>query len=327
MIKKIPEMTLSDINRFWSKVNIKGTNDCWLWIAGRATDGYGQFHIKNWPYRAHRVAMALSGKKSTTLLVLHDPIKCNNPLCCNPKHLRFGTPGENSHDIAILGDRKGSKQPWAKLTESDIPIIRKLAEKMIQQEIADLFDVTQSAISGIILGKTWQHVIGMATDKEVKAKFPHIRMVGKKWNILPASDILLIRKLSETMTQRAVGSLFNVSRYVVFHILSGKAYKHVLGIATDIEAKKFLQESPVFLSNKFIENKCAKLTSLDIPIIRKLVDAKTQTEVAHLFNVKTSAINDIIHNKTWKHVIGVATTRQVTAYLKKNNLTLTKTKV
>jgi predicted XRE-type DNA-binding protein len=49
---------------------------------------------------------------------------------------------------------------------------------------------------------------------------------------------------------------------------------------------------------------CAKLTEQDVLKIRQLAKEATltQTEIAVLFGVSTSTINEIIHKKRWKHV-------------------------
>jgi uncharacterized protein YerC len=53
----------------------------------------------------------------------------------------------------------GSKNGHAKLTEADIPEIRRLlATGASAQKIADRYGVSRSAISGIKRGKNWQHI-------------------------------------------------------------------------------------------------------------------------------------------------------------------------
>jgi hypothetical protein len=55
---------------------------------------------------------------------------------------------------------RGSEKPNAKLTEGDVKKIKYLilnTDKM-QEEIAEIFGVCQTAISRIKLGKTWKHV-------------------------------------------------------------------------------------------------------------------------------------------------------------------------
>lgn len=84
--------------RFWSYVDKSGgVNECWPWIGGKNTLGYGKFKIASYKMvMANRLAFALAtnfdpGEK----LVCHS---CDNPPCCNPTHLWLGTARENNLD-------------------------------------------------------------------------------------------------------------------------------------------------------------------------------------------------------------------------------------
>lgn len=182
--KPIPELSAKDIARFWAKVDVRGPDDCWPWLAGTDTDGYGRFHIGRDIFKAHRVSIALDGRDDIQLVTRHG---CDNPPCCNPRHLGSGTPADNVRDKVkrgrcaagdthfsrtnperlARGDANGSRtrpgsrmrgesNPKAKLTAADIPIIR--ADTRFQREIAAQYGVAQSIISLIKLGKTWKHV-------------------------------------------------------------------------------------------------------------------------------------------------------------------------
>jgi hypothetical protein len=164
MYNTIPELTPETIARFWNNVEIKGANDCWNW---KSTCNYGRFRINSKCYYAHRIALATIGLKSDVLMVLHDPLKCNNPRCVNPNHLRLGTSLQNGRDKITVGNLQGSKNSQATLLESDIPIIRLLANTMSNVKIAKLFNIGPCAISQIKRHITWKHVIGVATDAEV----------------------------------------------------------------------------------------------------------------------------------------------------------------
>lgn len=152
--------TEKDIARFWSKVDCSGGPDsCWIWTAGRS-GGYGTFRFPG-ETKAHRVAWILtSGKIPGGLHVLHS---CDNPPCCNPNHLRCGTHADNMSDMAA---KKRSRSPRgegvsiAKLTEADIPVIRRLyaEDGLSQQAIADRYGVSQEAISCVVRRDTWKHV-------------------------------------------------------------------------------------------------------------------------------------------------------------------------
>jgi hypothetical protein len=44
----------------WSKVDIKGEDDCWPWKGSLKNDGYGRVQINDWNYYAHRVIFNLA---------------------------------------------------------------------------------------------------------------------------------------------------------------------------------------------------------------------------------------------------------------------------
>jgi len=85
--------------QFWANVNITANPDeCWEWLGGIHRTKYGTFSaISVHPTRqyAHIWAYALHYNVEPTLWVLHS---CDNPPCCNPAHLREGTPKDNSQD-------------------------------------------------------------------------------------------------------------------------------------------------------------------------------------------------------------------------------------
>lgn len=75
-------MELGD--RFWSKVDADG--DCWEWTASvNVRHGYGQFHWKGRPHRAHVLAWeSLVGPVAEGHELDH---RCRNRRCVNPDHL------------------------------------------------------------------------------------------------------------------------------------------------------------------------------------------------------------------------------------------------
>jgi HNH endonuclease len=138
--------------RFWSKVDKSG--DCWPWTAGLLKDGYGQFRRNGTSVVASRMAWELTyGTIPSGLHVCH---KCDNPPCCNPTHLFLGTPRDNRRDCAA----KGRVTAWkAVVTKADTLVIRAAyaAGGITQAELGRQFGISQTAVSRIVLQKTWCH--------------------------------------------------------------------------------------------------------------------------------------------------------------------------
>lgn len=162
-----PSPTLSE--RYWSKVDRRGVNDCWPWTA-RTKKGYGQIWagydgdrrvVMAW---AHRVAWEFAHGESPG--VLHVRHKCDNPSCQNPAHLELGTHLDNMRDMTERQRYKvvlGSKHGKSKLTEGDVRDMRRLyCSGATQVSLAELFGVSQSNVSDIVRGKTWRHVEDVA---------------------------------------------------------------------------------------------------------------------------------------------------------------------
>lgn len=89
------------MRRFWSKVAVGDVRSCWPW-RGAMRGGYGLFRIGQRVFSAHRVAFAFSrGRRAPAgLVVMH---ACDNPPCCNPRHLRLGTKADNNRDRDAKG--------------------------------------------------------------------------------------------------------------------------------------------------------------------------------------------------------------------------------
>ena len=160
-----------NVNLFWSKVQIKGANDCWLWTAGKFRGGYGGFSVNRRTKKAHRIALMLSGVDvPDSSLVCH---RCDNPSCVNPSHLFVGSPKDNTADMIAKGRKpslkgtkvnpdktmKGEKHGRSKLTTNDVLSIRQmLATGMSQSQIAEMMNVSQTCISKISRYTRWKHV-------------------------------------------------------------------------------------------------------------------------------------------------------------------------
>lgn len=142
------------IDRFWPKVNKGGADECWPWLAGKMTSGYGQIRggseEQHRMVSAHRVAWELAyGPIPSGMCVCHH---CDNRECVNPAHLFIGTLVDNVIDMVAKGRQHHV------LRSEDIPIIRNLRGKRTQRELAKMFNVSKSTINNVQLGRACRWV-------------------------------------------------------------------------------------------------------------------------------------------------------------------------
>ncbi len=151
--------------RFWSKVDRRGPDECWPWRAGTNKDGYGRFRQggRGSPMRgAHCVAFEMAtGVKlfGSGQVVMH---ACDNPPCCNPAHLSVGTYADNAADCAAkkrTKDQRGSKHSRTSLTEADVVAMREAFHGGVAlKPLAAAYRIRVSTASYIVNGRTWTHV-------------------------------------------------------------------------------------------------------------------------------------------------------------------------
>lgn len=147
--------------RFWTKVDVRGPDECWPWTAGRSKKGYGLFVVQRGRMTtASRVAFALAnGIIERGLTACH---KCDNPPCCNPGDLFKGTGSDNQIDSVTKGRKNsphGEAHRSARLTEEKVREIRALhALGRNINSLAREYGVSWEAIKAVVTGKTWRHV-------------------------------------------------------------------------------------------------------------------------------------------------------------------------
>lgn len=156
-------MRRNTVDVFWSRVDRSaGEAACWPWT-GRSKPsrpnfpvGHGVYdHDNTWSY-AHRYAFELTNGP-TDLWVLHT---CDNPRCCNPRHLYAGTALENNRDREARGRRdvRGERGPRAKLTDEAVRTIRAEHGRTLARDLAERFGVSKSRVYSLWAGEGWEHV-------------------------------------------------------------------------------------------------------------------------------------------------------------------------
>jgi hypothetical protein len=161
-------------NDFISHVEVKGNNECWPFTGFKAR-GYGKYG-KNGETLAHRVAYRLFvGPISQDMCVCHT---CDNPSCCNYRHLFLGTYDDNNKDRAkkgrnAIGNRsgrythpectaRGENNGSAKADEEMVRWIRANyiagSRKYGLRSIADLLGIGKETVRSIVNGTSWTHI-------------------------------------------------------------------------------------------------------------------------------------------------------------------------
>lgn len=147
------------LERFEEKYIPEPNSGCWLWTATSVRGGYGMIKSGDKNHLAHRVSWSLyRGDIPDEMLVCHS---CDTPACVNPDHLFLGSQKDNMRDMLSkdrLPSRKGSKNPRAKLSESDIDEIRIALKNETKASIASRYGVSPSLIRFIELGDAWAHI-------------------------------------------------------------------------------------------------------------------------------------------------------------------------
>lgn len=131
--------------------------ECIRWPYAASANGYGRVRVNGRMESAHRVACeayhgpAPDGKSHAA----HD---CGNGHlgCINPLHLSWASPAENIADKERHGTKQfGEAHHRAKLSEADVRKIRSLKGRMTQFQIAEIFSVSESAVSLIHTRRNW----------------------------------------------------------------------------------------------------------------------------------------------------------------------------
>lgn len=281
------------MDRFWSKVDIRSDEECWVWTGHRHTRGYGIFWHAGKNVRANRFALELEKGPSPFegAMALHS---CDNPPCCNPSHLRWGTNLENSEDkIMRKGDSKGENSPVAILTNEKVDLIYRLRlEGMTIGDISEKLGAPYTTVENVYVGKAWAHRLGVdgnPTLEELRRSKP----TRKPSPFRALTDEMvdhILRSRMEGRSAREIASEIGLPLGTVSPVHSGLAYTHRLGV----NGNPTLEE----LRSVSAPNPTHKLTEDDKEEIRSLLSqGYWGSDIAKKYGVSKATISNIKNGK------------------------------
>ena len=150
-------------SNFWDCVDKFGGQDsCWNWLFSLQNSGYGKVWHRKRVMSTHRVAYELSyGHVPKGFHVLH---RCDNKLCCNPKHLFLGTDADNMKDKVVKGRCTwGESNGGSKLTNKQRDEIRKLYStgKWSQSKLGEIYGISQTRIGKVVNKRSISEMIAL----------------------------------------------------------------------------------------------------------------------------------------------------------------------
>jgi hypothetical protein len=144
------------VTEFWSLIDRSGGDDaCHPW-GGYVEDGYGQFYLDGEMRGAAELARTFTTgeERLPSLDTCH---RCDNPPCCNPRHVRFDSRLSN---VREMHERGRAARP-GRLTDEQVREIReRRAAGARQIDLAADYGITDGAVSMIVRGLNWPNAGG-----------------------------------------------------------------------------------------------------------------------------------------------------------------------
>lgn len=220
LLHKFKEINPSakDIERFWSKVDKKGEDECWEWKASKSKSGYGDFWLNGKNVRANRAAWVIAnGSIENGLCACH---KCDNPGCCNPSHLFLATSEENTLDRHLKGrtargDSNGARLHRDRMPRGDNHYSRTNPEKLARGDTH--------------FSKTKPERLARGERNGARTK-PEKVNKGESHGMAKLSEINVLEIRSRHLngaSTKLLASEFCVTRDAIANIVKRRSWKHI----------------------------------------------------------------------------------------------------
>lgn len=281
-------MDVSD--RFWSKVDIQGPDDCWLWQGNSHVKGYGIFWFEGKNVRANRHALSITKGPAPFegALSLHS---CDNPPCCNPAHLRWGTQQDNVDDRNMRkGPLVGENSPVATIDNQTVSgIYKSRLDGLTIAEIASNLSLPETTVENVYTGRSWSHRLGVdgnPTLSELRASKPKRKHVAHNRILTDEMADRIFRGRMEGKSLDEISKEMGLPTGTVSHVYSGLSFTDRLG--------KYGNPTFEELRSVTSPNPQQKLTEDDIQEIRHLLsEGYIGVDIARKYGVSRATISNI----------------------------------
>lgn len=207
---------------------------CLEWTGGKNNMGYGQISVRKKMKLSHRYAFAKAhGEIPDGVNVLH---RCDNPLCCEPRHLFLGSQADNVADMVSKGrGAAGEAAHAAKLTAHAARSIREryVSGGCTQEELAAEHGVTIGAVNAVLKRRAWKGAGGPGLPSVLNAvrasRKAHAR-VGASNGLakLSAGVVVVIRaRAARGEPQGRIARDLGVSQATVSRVVTRALWGHV----------------------------------------------------------------------------------------------------
>lgn len=131
------------------------SDDCLYWPFAVFPSGYGQYMAETGGTNAHREMCRLAhGEPASDSLVAAHSCRNGRNGCVNPRHVRWATSQENTHDRYRDNTMNfGLSNPMGKLDDDTLEAIADLKGQMTQRAAARKFGISKSHVGSIWRGE------------------------------------------------------------------------------------------------------------------------------------------------------------------------------
>jgi len=309
----IEDLTDRDKERFWSKIDKKGDDDCWNWLGYTNKRSTGFYFATDYSIIniRHIIYYLYYGNTAKGMPIGR---RCDNDLCCNPKHL-YVKNKDLAKDWNI--DDKLTKRFWKKANILDenscwewkagldskgygsfgINYKSIRAPRVAYMILYGKYSIPEGMSvchacdnrkcvnpSHLFIGSNYDNV----QDRHTKGRDGSAKGQNHGRSKLTNENVYYIRESFSNglKTRKELCDMFSMSIGMIKNIINGNYWKSVGGTITKGSRSKKLVESQVIEIKKLL---------LDGKLMKK--------DIAERYNVTPSCINSIDKNVSWKWVL------------------------